>query len=178
MKLDIGCGNAKVEGCLGIDINRTRDVDILADVEVGLPFRDSVFDEVYMNHVLEHVDDVIRVLEEVYRVLKPGGKVFIRVPCFSNFHALTHPQHKHAFHHDSLTVVTSESKEPYTNARFKIIRNDYIFKSRKLLIPKIVLNYIFNKHKHLYVSTILAYLFPADEILFILEKEIVRATRK
>ena len=137
MKLDIGCGNAKVKGCLGIDTIRTKDVDIIADLNKGLPFRCSVFDEVYMNHVLEHVDDVIKVLEEVHRVLKAGGKVIIKVPCFSNFHALTHPQHKHAFHHNSLMAVTSESKEPYTSRRFRIVKNDYIFKTRKLLIPKL-----------------------------------------
>ena len=169
LKLDIGCGNNKVWGGIGIDELKTRDVDIISNIEVDLPFKDMVFNEVYMNHVLEHVDDIFKVLEEVHRVLKGGGKVYIRVPCFSHPQALTHPQHKHAFHHDSLLAVTEKSNEPYTVRKFKMLKNEYVFKYRRLLIfPKLVLNKLSNKYKNAYLS--IAYLFPADEVYFILEK--------
>lgn len=163
-ELDIGCGSAKVSGAIGVDKVGTEDVDVLADVEKGLPFRDDAFEKVYMNSVLEHMDDIFKVMDEVHRVLGEKGEVIIRVPCFSHFHALTHPQHRHAFHHESLNCLTSRSKEPYTQKRFVIKRNDYIFKSR-------LLGKIFNRFKHFYCSTILCYLFPADEILYVLEKE-------
>ncbi len=43
-----------------------------------LPFRDKTFDVAYSRYVLEHLADPVRVLEEVHRVLKPGGKMFVQ----------------------------------------------------------------------------------------------------
>lgn len=46
----------------------------------GLPYADETFDAVILSEVLEHIDDDVRALNEVYRVLKPGGVVVITVP--------------------------------------------------------------------------------------------------
>jgi predicted SAM-dependent methyltransferase len=48
-----------------------------------IPFEENIFDAVMCNHVLEHVDDDIRAMKEVYRVLKPGGWAIMQVPFFS-----------------------------------------------------------------------------------------------
>ena len=40
------------------------------------PFRDNSFDELRAIHVIEHVSDVIRAMEEFHRVVAPGGRVF------------------------------------------------------------------------------------------------------
>lgn len=45
-----------------------------------LPFPDASFDAVILSEVLEHLDDDVRALREVWRVLKPGGVVAITVP--------------------------------------------------------------------------------------------------
>ena len=52
----------------------------MADADYTLPFRDGAFDEVVMRAVLEHLRCPYRVLGEVRRVLKPGGRVRIVVP--------------------------------------------------------------------------------------------------
>jgi predicted SAM-dependent methyltransferase len=55
-----------------------RDVDHRCNIEdTGLP--DSSFDAVFASHILEHVDDS-KTLRELYRVLKPGGKLIAMVP--------------------------------------------------------------------------------------------------
>lgn len=41
-----------------------------------MPFADAMFDTVYMGEVIEHVWDPLKVVQEAYRVLKPGG-IFI-----------------------------------------------------------------------------------------------------
>ena len=51
----------------------------LANVE-SLPHKSNTFDAVVCADVLEHVLKLDRALEEIHRVLKPGGRVFIRVP--------------------------------------------------------------------------------------------------
>ncbi len=53
--------------------------DVRADV-MDLPFKDGDFDVVFCNHVMEHVEDDIRAMKEIYRVLKTGGWAFMQVP--------------------------------------------------------------------------------------------------
>lgn len=48
-----------------------------------MPFADRAFDIVLCNHVLEHVENDIRALTEIHRVLKPGGFAILQVPFFS-----------------------------------------------------------------------------------------------
>ena len=83
--LDLGCGRRKVRGCIGIDILPDSDADVIHDLnEVPYPFEDNLFDVIYANDCLEHLDDVIKVMEELYRIAKPKAKIFISVPHFSS----------------------------------------------------------------------------------------------
>jgi predicted SAM-dependent methyltransferase len=63
--VDLGCGGR---------------VDIVADMSRGLPFRDSSLDGVYAYHVLEHLDDFLAAVGEIWRVLKDGGRAYIKAP--------------------------------------------------------------------------------------------------
>jgi SAM-dependent methyltransferase len=70
-----------------------KDKYITADIESPLakvkmdihlmPFADNTFDAVLCNHVLEHVTNDIKAMEEIRRVLKPGGWAILQVPFFS-----------------------------------------------------------------------------------------------
>ncbi len=46
----------------------------------SLPFEDSSFDAVAINQVIEHISDVKHVMKEIYRVLSPGGRLYVEVP--------------------------------------------------------------------------------------------------
>ena len=46
----------------------------------ALPYPDNTFDAVILSEILEHIDDDVAGLKEIYRVLKPGGVVAITVP--------------------------------------------------------------------------------------------------
>ncbi len=48
-----------------------------------IPFDENTFDVIFCNHVLEHVDDDLKALSEMKRVLKPGGWAILQVPFFS-----------------------------------------------------------------------------------------------
>ena len=55
----------------------------LADVKMDvhdIPFEDNTFDVVFCNHVMEHVEDDIKAMSEIYRVLKKGGWAIIQSP--------------------------------------------------------------------------------------------------
>ena len=64
----------------------TADIESpLAKVKMDIhdiPFGESEFDVVFCNHVLEHVDDDLKAISEIYRVLKPKGWAILQVPFF------------------------------------------------------------------------------------------------
>src|SRR5690606_19404926 len=53
--------------------------DVKADI-CNLPFSDESFDIILCNHVLEHIPDDLKAMEELYRVMKPGGWGIFQVP--------------------------------------------------------------------------------------------------
>lgn len=53
--------------------------DVKADI-CDLPFKDNSFDFIICNHVLEHIPDDIKAMQELYRVLAPSGTAIVQVP--------------------------------------------------------------------------------------------------
>lgn len=107
MRLDLGCGSGRsypfspsVAGpdVVYVDLEAPPGPPgglsfVVADAH-QLPFRDGVFREVHMRHVLEHLEEPRRALREVLRVLKPGGELSLEVPApFSKVFELD-PDHR------------------------------------------------------------------------------------
>jgi glycosyltransferase involved in cell wall biosynthesis/SAM-dependent methyltransferase len=70
---------------VAIDLARDRNSHVVADVQ-ALPIASEVADSVVCTEVLEHVADADRVIEEVIRILKPGGNVLVTAPMSWNLH--------------------------------------------------------------------------------------------
>ncbi len=82
LKIDIGCGKNKKEGYVGIDIDPTSKADIIVSA-LSIPFSDNSVDEVYSRHMIEHLapDEAEKFFNEIYRVLKIGGKADLKIDC-------------------------------------------------------------------------------------------------
>lgn len=80
IKIDLGCGREKKEGFIGIDIDPKSDADIVGSA-LELTFADNSVDEVYSRHLGEHFSpsQIDIFFKEIYRVLKPGGKAFLKI---------------------------------------------------------------------------------------------------
>ena len=88
--LDLGAGNRRrADNVINLEIEVTPEVDVIADGHL-LPFNDNTFDAVISEAVLEHVHSPVRVVAEIYRVLKPGGYICIAVPFLQGYHASPH----------------------------------------------------------------------------------------
>lgn len=83
MKLNLGCGEKKLEGYINVDA--CGEPDIRCDLSVfPWPFEDNSADEVTSAHFLEHVQDYEKTILEMHRILKPGGILHFKVPHFRN----------------------------------------------------------------------------------------------
>jgi SAM-dependent methyltransferase len=93
--LDVGCGVNKLSGAIGIDRNPASRADVLCDLDrLPYPFADCSFDRVEAVHVIEHVSDVIRTMEEFHRLSRPGGRVRIVTPHYTDFSSFCDPTHR------------------------------------------------------------------------------------
>lgn len=93
--LDIGCGINKYPGSIGLDRSPNTRADIIADLDhFPYPLRDRSFREIRAVHVIEHVADVIRTMEEIHRLLACGGRVFIVTPHYTDFSSFCDPTHR------------------------------------------------------------------------------------
>ena len=120
--LDVGCGSAKTPGAVGLDISADTDADIVHDLdEFPYPLETASFDDVLMQDVLEHVREPIRVMEEMHRVLRPGGRLQLRTPHFSSALAYGDPTHRHYFSALAVRSLAEPGFAHYTSVRFEIV---------------------------------------------------------
>ncbi len=93
--LDVGCGINKLPGAIGIDRNPDSAADVLCDLDrFPYPFADSSFESLQAIHVIEHVSDVLRTMEEFHRLVRPGGRVRIVTPHYTDFSSFCDPTHR------------------------------------------------------------------------------------
>lgn len=97
LKLDIGCGKNKKEGFLGVDRLPFEGVDYQFNAGVdSWPFENDSVEEAHTSHFVEHLTALERIhfCNELYRVLKPGGKCALVVPHWSSCRAYGDPTHQ------------------------------------------------------------------------------------
>lgn len=122
--LDVGCGINKFPGSIGLDRNPNTKADIIADLDrYAFPFRDHSFREVRAIHIIEHVADVVRLMEEFHRIVTPGGRVFIVTPHYTDFSSFCDPTHRWHLNSFSLRYfgVDHGGFGYYSNVRFREI---------------------------------------------------------
>jgi SAM-dependent methyltransferase len=85
IKLDIGCGQAKQQGFVGLDIRKLPGVDIVQDIEKFpwvLPNESVSF--AVASHLVEHVNPAhgifLKFMDEVWRIMKPECQFLMSMP--------------------------------------------------------------------------------------------------
>lgn len=125
LRFDIGCGNSKREGFIGVDVLKLPGVDIVHDLNVfPYPIDSGVAEEVWMDQVLEHLFHPMRAMEEIHRIMRPGGRVTVGVPYFRSRYAVIDPTHRNFFGVDWFSYFDPShpfcSRYSYTSARFSV----------------------------------------------------------
>lgn len=171
--LDLGCGKKKRIGSIGVDYSDRYNADVIHDLnKFPYPFPDNEFDKIYLDNVLEHLDDVIRVIEEVHRICKVGGKVKIIVPYFRSVWACIDPTHKHFFTVNSFSYFDPNhiicQRYDYSDARFSIDNVTFNESLNNRFVKRFFLKFA-NKYKNKY-EYYLSHLVPLDDISYNLVK--------
>lgn len=154
--LNLGCGKDikrstnKVKW-INVDKEKLEGVDLVTDLN-KFPWKelkDNTFDEIYCKDVIEHLDDVVKAMEEIHRIGKPGAIVHITVPYYASKVTFLDPTHKRGFTEHSFDYFCEDrqysSYNFYTKARFKIIEVKFLTYGKRRLLPfKAILRHFLN----------------------------------
>ena len=174
-RLDLGCGKSKRDGFIGVDSLPLHGVDIIHNLnEYPYPFDNNSIDEIWMDNVLEHIQNPLKVIEEIYRICRNGAKVYIGVPYFRSFYSTIDPTHVNFFGVYWFNYFDPSHpfflKYQYSNVKFNIkkIEFDREFKNNKIGVFHNLLIKFAEKNPERYENR-LSHLFPLNSLTFYLE---------
>lgn len=139
--LNLGCGN-ETYGTDRVDYIKTKTTTKVADLNKKFPYPSNSFDEIYSCDALEHMRNLGSFADECYRVLKKGGKIYIRTD-----NAAYLPYHLHWGNREHNTFL---------NTIYKKIGEAHPGDHHYHLFVASHLKYLFNKFKNQKVGYIYA----------------------
>ena len=117
--------------------------DVKADI-CDLPFEDDSYDIIFCNHVLEHIPDDTKAMQELFRVLKPGGMAILQIPqdlfratTFSD-DTITDQKERAAIfgQYDHVRIYGRDYFDTLRSIGFKVNEEDYTYKIAPDLVEK------------------------------------------
>lgn len=150
MKLNVGSDLDFREGWVNLD--RVGNADVIHDLEIfPYPFKDNSFDYILASHVLEHLKDVPRVMNELWRMSKDGAIIEIKVPYYNNYNAFRDLSHIRFFTWDSFSPLALGKTRArgghnvgYYNKMFSYVDRKLVWATTNKPILKHVANFINN----------------------------------
>ena len=183
--LDFGCGTDKIDNAIGIDKVDLPCVDIKHNLDnYPYPFQDNTFDLVICRHSISHIKDLKKTISEIFRILKPGGKLLIIAPHFSSDNTFTDYTIKHFFGYRTLDYFVSnnnglsEKYSFYSNIKFSMLnKRIFMYKSIRKNLVDYFLSILFlpfevaiNAFPRFY-EKFLCFIFRANEVTFLVQKK-------
>lgn len=137
LKLDLGCGKRPKEGHYGVDHADLPGVDIMTSLEAplsGLP--DNSVAGITTRHTMEHIVNFLPLLQEIHRIVVPGGTVDVEVPHFSNPYGFSDPTHVRFFGLYTFHYFSDEIDQPRKPVPNFYIPQRFVIQSIKFsLVP-------------------------------------------
>ncbi len=125
-RINLGCGGTYMDGWVNCDVNHRVKADVYFDAnKPPYPLESDMAEFILMDNVMEHLDDIPAVMDELYRILAPGGVLRVLVPYGKTEGALWDPTHTHTFTEQSMDYFcfnTEKSKITYSTHRFELLK--------------------------------------------------------
>jgi len=171
--IELGCGNSKTPGAIGVDFNPKTQADIIHDLDIfPYPFADNYADRIICKDVLEHVEHFVEVMEEIWRIGKPGCEVEISGPFMSSVNYFSDPTHRRAFTSRSFDYFlkgTDARGYSYSPVEFELVSVEYDSDQVKLRqgFHRWMLLWA-NRNKEKYENRY-AFIYPVYQVNFLLK---------
>jgi SAM-dependent methyltransferase len=131
--LNLGCGNNPLGWAINHDrIKHSQWVDVASDLDIyPWSWNSNYADTIYCIDVIEHLQNVVRALEEIHRILVPSGLLHLQVPGAHSQISFRDPTHLHFFTMESFDyfVPGTELEKDYgfySRMRWKMIERKYV----------------------------------------------------
>jgi len=177
--LDVGAGvnlfqGRKLDTVISVDFDAQTEQTVICDFTKEWPFENEQFDFIYASHVIEHLypQDRDRLIMNIYKSLKKGGMLFVRVPHWSSMQG-TGWEHYSLYGTNGLSSLC-HGQNPYlpqmdmiaTGVSMGAINDFYMPRSLKQSVIEKILNNSFR-----FTDTYLCYLVGGiSEVQFLLRK--------
>lgn len=152
------CFHKKFQNQENLDYTTGDLVSPIADLHFDLhdiPLEDNQYEVIFCNHVMEHVENDLRCMQELYRIMKPGGWGIMQVPIDFNRDetyedpTITTPEEreKHFWQYDHVRLYGTNYPRRLEEAGFKVDEVDM----KDYLSPEKIERYRLQKNELLYV---------------------------
>jgi len=122
IRLNLGCGNKTKQNFIGVDKYPCKALNIYADLEGNLPFNSSSIDEVWADNVIEHIEDLPKLMSEIHRICRHGATVTLITPHFTSLSSWRDPTHIHHLSYFSMDHFTRSGVAHYIGGGYNINR--------------------------------------------------------
>jgi hypothetical protein len=132
MKLNLGAGTDILPGWVNHDIAALPGIDVVHDLnQYPWPWADGSVQEIKAFDLLEHLDDFMAAMEELWRIMAPRGRCRINVPYWNSWSVAADPTHRRGFHEVRFQFFDPASpyckaRPYYTHARFRVAEEQFI----------------------------------------------------
>ena len=124
-RLNLGCGYDIRSGYVNFDTCVLPGVDVVAAIDPfypQLPFADAEFDEIIAYHVLEHIANKSKIIEEVWRIARNNAVIKIKLPDRNHSDAFLDPTHFSYWEVDTIDFyLPGHPRNYYSPAKFGLL---------------------------------------------------------
>lgn len=124
------------------------------------PFKDNSIKEINMGHVIEHLDDVFKVMDELHRICKNKAEIIIRVPYYNSVLAWADPTHKRAICEYTFHAFIDSPANYRNKILFKLKNIEYEPTGTGKRIPKFLLKRLC----HVFGNIVMSLIFELEVI--------------
>ena len=176
--LDLGCGKNKYKSdnpedeVIGLDYVKLPGVDIVQDLEDGIPLEDNSIDMIVSNFAFGHVKNFFFLMKEIHRVGKPGTRVKIKEAFYSSERQWNNPTQVQFFSPRTFEIFQPDHLRSYYkqvgDAKYKIHKVKIVYGAGRSRYLNWIMNPLINKFMRFYIR-FLAWSVPASEMHYELE---------
>jgi SAM-dependent methyltransferase len=158
-KLNLGCGNRKLDDHVNVDLSPSVQPDLLWDLNrFPYPLPHDHFEHIRAFDVVEHLQDIPAFIAHVHQLLAPGGTIEITTPHYSCANSYTDPTHRFHLGYFSFDYFTrGHELSYYSDAAFEIVERKIYF--NKSLFSRLLFH-VANRYPAWYERRA-AWIFPA-----------------